>query len=536
MLLRFSLLVLVLLAVGGCLEPPKKGGSDDLGAGDGRVAQDSNGTPDARGPESGEVGRCEPACNDLECGDNGCGGTCGLCGNGETCLYGRCVPAGTECVDSGPGNRNDGCEAGHVTDFQVNAYSVGDQFSPVIAAIDTGDFAVSWSSCPFREFPEETSPDAQDGAACGVMLRGFSPDGEPRTVDDIIATAVTSGAQKSPGFGVCNGGFVLAWNSAGPEGWRTWFRIWNWDEGEGIWEAIPEADDVPAALRGVSGDSLIAAAAGETAYDIIVAWEGDLLDGGQGILARHFGRHQDVWDEILSDDQDFVVGSGYQEIDAPAAVGLNNDRYAILWEAIPKADVLKPDQGSDVYGVVRRYDGQPLEIVGPYAFPFELNKTWLGGQRTPSGVSTNYGDSLVVVFAGTREDGILVRRFDMSAATAKPEWSISAQPEFDTLSPQIAQLTDGRFVVVWQTDGMEDDPSGAIYARILDADLKGVGEPIHVNSYTFDWQSRPQVAALPSGEFVVVWESCCHQDGAGWGVFAKRFDSDGEPIPFVATR
>ncbi len=34
---------------------------------------------------------CEPSCEDRQCGDNGCGGTCGLCGKGYHCDDYRCV-------------------------------------------------------------------------------------------------------------------------------------------------------------------------------------------------------------------------------------------------------------------------------------------------------------------------------------------------------------------------------------------------------------------------------------------------------------
>ncbi len=36
---------------------------------------------------------CAPRCNGLECGDDGCGGTCGMCGGYMHCVGGHCVPA-----------------------------------------------------------------------------------------------------------------------------------------------------------------------------------------------------------------------------------------------------------------------------------------------------------------------------------------------------------------------------------------------------------------------------------------------------------
>ncbi len=39
---------------------------------------------------SGKCGTCTPSCEDKACGDDGCGGTCGSCGNGYVCSLGNC--------------------------------------------------------------------------------------------------------------------------------------------------------------------------------------------------------------------------------------------------------------------------------------------------------------------------------------------------------------------------------------------------------------------------------------------------------------
>ena len=44
---------------------------------------------DNGGTDSG----CTPDCTGKECGDNGCGGSCGTCGNDEECKAGKCSPS-----------------------------------------------------------------------------------------------------------------------------------------------------------------------------------------------------------------------------------------------------------------------------------------------------------------------------------------------------------------------------------------------------------------------------------------------------------
>jgi hypothetical protein len=48
---------------------------------------DTTVTPDAAGADSD----CVPKCDGWECGDDGCGGTCGSCAGGEPCLNGACT-------------------------------------------------------------------------------------------------------------------------------------------------------------------------------------------------------------------------------------------------------------------------------------------------------------------------------------------------------------------------------------------------------------------------------------------------------------
>ncbi len=42
---------------------------------------------------------CPLCCDDLACGDDGCGGACGMCAEGEVCVQNQCEPGGETCGD-----------------------------------------------------------------------------------------------------------------------------------------------------------------------------------------------------------------------------------------------------------------------------------------------------------------------------------------------------------------------------------------------------------------------------------------------------
>lgn len=109
-------------------------------------------------------------------------------------------------------------------------------------------------------------------------------------------------------------------------------------------------------------------------------------------------------------------------------------------------------------------------------------------------------------------------------------------------SPDVAVLSDGRFVVVWQeklsapTDGFIDT-DGAIFARIYNANGTASGDPIEVNQWLPGAQTAPHVVATPGGGFTVGFESTMN-----WGdtptdadAFVVRFNAAGSFVPFDDT-
>jgi hypothetical protein len=88
-------------------------GSCEAFSGNDAVApeEDVRSAADAVAPEvqAGDGG-CHPACSDKECGDDGCGGSCGQCADGFSCKEGQCVegPCEPACGDKECGG--DGCD------------------------------------------------------------------------------------------------------------------------------------------------------------------------------------------------------------------------------------------------------------------------------------------------------------------------------------------------------------------------------------------------------------------------------------------
>jgi hypothetical protein len=105
--------------------------------------------------------------------------------------------------------------------------------------------------------------------------------------------------------------------------------------------------------------------------------------------------------------------------------------------------------------------------------------------------------------------------------------------------PSVAATDSGSFVIVWQSgsyySGSQDGSSSGIFGQRFDAAGAPSGSEFLVNTFTLDAQASPAVAAAPSGDFVVAWQSGnssyysfgAHPDGSATGVFLQRFDTAG---------
>ncbi|MCA9049660.1 MAG: hypothetical protein KDA89_13085, partial [Planctomycetaceae bacterium] len=86
---------------------------------------------------------------------------------------------------------------------------------------------------------------------------------------------------------------------------------------------------------------------------------------------------------------------------------------------------------------------------------------------------------------------------------------------------------DGKSVLVWST--RDFGTSSDILGHVYDSAGNLLVSLSQVNQTSAGTQSNPQVAFDGAGNFIVVWQSQ-DQDGSGYGIFARRYDSDGAPL------
>jgi hypothetical protein len=155
---------------------------------------------------------------------------------------------------------------------------------------------------------------------------------------------------------------------------------------------------------------------------------------------------------------------------------------------------------------------------------FRVNSFTTGAQAHPAVASDSSGN-FVVVWADT---DLMARRFDAGGGMLGSEFLVNSYRTGLQNYPEIAIVGGGGFVVVWESDG-EDGSGRGVFGRRFDSGGSPLGPDFRVNSYTTGNQGRPKIARDDAGSFVVVWQSD-GQEGDGYGVFGRRFDSGGSPV------
>jgi subtilisin-like proprotein convertase family protein len=440
-----------------------------------------------------------------ECGvaDNGCGGTCGECGEGQYCVGYKCPPEGKECDD---GNLVDwdGCtNDGEVAEFQVNSYAYLNQTYPVVTSLGTHGFVVVWEST------------MQDGDNQGIVAQRFDINGEAMGVEFVVNTT-TEGDQKSPAVASLSAGrFMVVWQSdpgTNPNNKADVFGQVFASNGVKSGSEFFVNDYTTHNQVGPS----IAVMDNGTSFVAWVSFDQEGNGGGYGIFGRLLetdhtpnGSEKHI-NQFTSDDQTNIQL-------APTPDG----GFLAVWESDNQ-----DNSGMTIMG--RRFANNATALSSE----FQVNITETGNQSRPDCVFLSNG-AFVVVWDGYGPDandtGVYARLYNSEGVATSSEILLNQFQQNNQTEARVAALSGGGFAVTWQSDGQSGEEED-IVTRVFSSTGEALGEEQIVNSYREGVQFYPSLSALADGEqFVVVWQSNI-QDGGAQGIFAQRFDKDGNKL------
>ena len=172
-----------------------------------------------------------------------------------------------------------------------------------------------------------------------------------------------------------------------------------------------------------------------------------------------------------------------------------------------------------------------MGVWEPIGGEIPVNSYTMGDQGNPDfGALADGG--FVGVWVSVDQDGsaggVYAQRYDATGASVGPEFRVNSHTEAYQSWPSVAGLSDGGFLVAWNSLGQDGSGFG-VYAQRFGADGLALGPEFRVNTYATNHQYYPDAAALADGGFVVCWTSSA-QDGSTAGIYGQRFGADGASV------
>jgi len=400
-----------------------------------------------------------------------------------------------EC-DDGNDMDWDGCTYYQTSEYNVNSfYSAGGR-TPVVASFTDGRYVVAWHGAgPGDQHGVFAQRFGAESNQYGVLLKANASDGgkvqhQPAIAtleEDRFVTVWTSGSTGNSSWTVFGQVFSYSGEEFGEE-----FQVNSYNSGK---QRHPEVSGLPGG-------------------GFIVVWNSDGQDGsGRATMALLFdGNGDKIGDEFQVNT--FVTGN-----QDGATVSASADGTILVgWYS--------PGQDGDNIGII----GQFLDAEGTkVGDELMVNTITAGWQQGPHAVAQKDGAAAMLWKNDDATKTIAARFYDTDGIPKGDETLVSTSaPGLHAGVPAGAAFAGGGIVTVWDSLGLDGGDWG-IAARRLDSGGGNIGDELLVNTQSVGSQNQPDVAALPSDSFVVVWESN-DDDGAVSGIFAQRFDADGNKL------
>ncbi len=205
----------------------------------------------------------------------------------------------------------------------------------------------------------------------------------------------------------------------------------------------------------------------------------------------------------------------------PDVTSLYDGGYFVVWQSF---NVPGGDRGEIL---AQRYNADG-SLFGQ---EFLVNSLLSDIQSSPSVIS--FPDGYLVVWSSRTQDGdgmgIFGQRFGQNGSKIGNDFQINTYNISHQERSEITRLSDGGFVVVWQSAGQDGDNLG-VYGQMYNTNGTIFGSEFQVNNYTTSIQADPDLTALESGGFIAVWQSLSQRGGSGYDTVGQIYNPSGQKV------
>jgi VCBS repeat-containing protein len=372
-------------------------------------------------------------------------------------------------------------------EFQVNTDTSGSQNNPSTTAFSDGGFGVAWSD--YR----------------GVFVQRYDATGDANSPQFRVNTQSGYGRNESNIAALSNGDFVVTWTERD-------YAVIKAQLYDSTGDRIGVNFVVNTTTSSAGASSTVVLPDG----GFVVIWQAVGPDeSGFGIFAQRYDINGDP------SGTEFVVNTTTtgSQMDPSTAV-LSDGGFVVIWQSE------LPD-GSGYSILAQRYDINS----DPSGDEFAVNTTTKSSHSSSTTALSDGG--FLVTWTSYDKDGagndVYAQRYAENGNASGTEFKVNTFTSGHQGGSSTTALSDGGFVVSWTSDGQDGD-SGGIYAQRYAANGDSTGPEFAVNTYTAGMQIYSNATALSDGGFIVTWSSNLQDDHAGYGIYAQRYDAQGNAL------
>jgi Ca2+-binding RTX toxin-like protein len=331
-------------------------------------------------------------------------------------------------------------------EFLVNTGVTNNQSDPFVTHLSDGGFLVTWES------------ENQDGSSYGIYGQRYNADGSKNS-SEFMVNSFTTGAQGMPSAAAfADGKFIVTWQSENQDGdsYGVYGQLYN-SGGSKVGSEFK--------VNSYTSDNQMWTSVTEISTGgFVVTWTSSWQDSDS------FGNYGQFYDANgVSKGSNFLINTTTANEQAlPSVAALKDGKFVVTWESAQDSD------GS--YGIYGQIFGVDANVVSKVGSQFQANSTTADSQQVPS----------------------------------------------------VVGLADGSFVVTWMSFG-ENSGNWDICGQRFNSTGTKIGDEMHISTYANGNQISPSVAALSTGGFVVSWSSP-DDNGQGYEIYSKIFNADGTVV------
>ena len=324
------------------------------------------------------------------------------------------------------------------SEFQINTYTSGHQWSPSTASLANGDVVVTWSS-------EGGSGGGMGGGNQEEILAQIFDSSGSKVGSEIRVNELMSGRQLYSEVTPLSDGFVVTWQEA---------------NGANIFGRVFDASGNP-----ISSEFQVDSTAGDQSYPSVT----NLKDGGFVIAYNSWLSDSDGWGVVGQryDASGNTIGSEFQINSYTSSYQWNGG--AATWiDFLANGGFVATWMGPAVGGNNDEILAQVFDASGnKVGSEIWVNTTIDQRQMHPSVRSLSDG-SFIVTWQSYVQDGsewgTYGQRFDVSGTKLGSEFQVNTNTSSNQSLPVIAPLAEGGFTIAWQSDSQDGSEEG-VYAQ-----------------------------------------------------------------------